>query len=172
MRWTMVLLALGAVACRSRLVPERESEVYGGIGVTGLPHVGGTVTAGQYFSKRRPSSDFAFELRATYQGGDDSPTQNGKFAHLQAGVKQVTAPGHPRRWAFRYGVTWFRATGDPALLDKPGDYLGVFGAVAYEWQLAKRLWASPEVTLNLVDGEGSTGTEFLPQVGFHVYFDF
>jgi len=172
MRWLALLLALCPLACRSRIQTEKESEVYGGLGVTGLPGIGGSLTGGQFFNKSLDQSDFAFELRATYQPADDSPTQSGKFLHLQAGIKQVTSPGHDRHWAFRYGLTWFRAAGDVNLVDVPADYLGVYGGVAYEWRIGRRLWASPELTLNFVDGEGSVDGEFVPQASFHVYFDF
>ena len=159
------------MACRSRIQTERESDVYAGVGVTGLPDVGPSLTFGQVLFTKNPRNDFAFELRGTYQGGDDSATQDGRFFHLQAGMKQMTSPGHDRRWVFRYGATWFRATGDPRIVDKPGDYLGAYGAVAYEWRLGRRFWASPEFTLNVVNGEGSTGGAVVPQAGCHVYFD-
>jgi len=168
----MVFALLLLVACRARIQPERESEVYGAVGVVGLPSVGAHVTGGQYFSKRSPKYDFAFELRAGAQGGDDSATQDGGFYQVQAGVKQVTSPGHDRRLVFRYGITWFRANGDPSVLSEPGDYLGAYGGVGYEWRLGSRFWLGPEVTLNLVDGEGSRGTEFLPQAAVTLTFDF
>jgi hypothetical protein len=168
----LLLVALLLVGCRSRVAPPRESEVYGGVGVVGLPSVGAQVTGGQYFSKGSDKYDFAFELRAAVQGGDDSPTQDGGFYHLQAGVKQTTNPGHDRRLVFRYGLTWFRANGDPEVIDEPGDYLGAFAGAGYEWRLGERVWVGPEVTANWVNGEGSRGSDFLPQAGFSVYFDF
>jgi hypothetical protein len=167
-----LLAALLLVGCRSRIQPERESEIYGGVGVVGLPSVGAQVTAGQYVSKSSPKYDFAFELRAAVEGGSDSPTQDGGFYQVQAGLRQVTSPGHDRRWVFRYGLTWMRANGDPQVIDEPGDYLGAYGGVAYEWQVGRRVWVGPEVTLSVVDGEGSRGSEVLPQIGFGVFFDF
>jgi len=168
----VLLLALVLPACRSRIQPERETEIYGGAGVSGLPNVGGHVIAGQFFSKRYEKSDFAFELRTAYQGGEDSATQDGEFFQVQAGVKQVLAPGHPRYWYVRYGVVWFRANGDPAILDLPGDYLGGFAGAGYQWRIGERASIGPEATLNFVDGEGSTDFEFLPQVAFNLIFDF
>jgi len=172
MRLTLAVLALCLVACRTRIQPERESDFYGGVGFSGLPDVGASVTAGQWFSKALPDSDFAFELRAAYQRGEDSATQSGKFVQIQVGVKQVTAPGHSRRLFFRYGVTWLRATGDPNIFELPGDYLGAFGAAGYEFYLTSRLVLSPEVVLNVVNGEGGTDWEVLPQVGLSLLFDF
>ena len=174
MRWILLAaLCAALVGCRTRIQPERESEIYGGIGVQGLPGIGGTVVGGQYFSKHKEMSDFAFELRGGFQGGvDDSPTQSGKFAQIQAGVRQNLSPGHDQRLYFRYGVTWFRAVGDPNIVDEPGDYFGAYGAVGYEWRLGRRFWIGPEITVNGVNGEGPIDWEVLPQIGFNLLFDF
>lgn len=167
-----LLLALLLASCRSRIQPERESELYGGIGVVGLPSVGGQLTAGQYFSKSWERFDLAFELRAAVQGGDDSATQSGGFYQLQMGVKQALSPGHDRRPFLRYGITWFRANGDPALVDDPGDYFGAYGGLGYEWRLGKRWWIGPEATITFANGEAGLGSEFLPQVGVNLILDF
>ena len=168
----LLLVALPLAACRSRIEPERESEIYGGLGVVGLPSIGGQLTGGQYFSKSSEKFDFAFELRGIAEGGDDSATQDGGFYQVQMGVKQVGSPGHDNHLFFRYGLTWFRANGDPELIDDPGDYFGAYGGVGYEWRLGERWWIGPEVTLNIAEGEAALGTELLPQVGFNVFLDF
>jgi hypothetical protein len=168
----VLLVAFLVAGCQSRIQPERESEIYGGLGVVGLPSVGGQLTGGQYFSKSWEKWDLAFELRAAVEGGDDSATQDGGFYQVQMGVKQVGSPGHDRHLFFRYGVTWFRANGDPEMIDDPGDYFGAYGGVGYEWRLGERWWIGPEATLNVTDGEGGLGSEILPQVGFNVFFDF
>ncbi|MCK6459809.1 MAG: porin family protein [Planctomycetes bacterium] len=168
----IVLLALLLVGCRSRVAPPRESDLYGGVGVVGVPSVGGQVTAGQWFAKSSDKYDFAFELRAVVEAGDDSATQDGGFYQVQMGVKQVLSPGHDNHLFFRYGLQWFRANGDPAMIDDPGDYFGAYGGVGYEWRLGERWWIGPEATLTLADGEGNLGTEFLPQVGLNLFFDF
>ncbi|HEX5135648.1 MAG TPA: hypothetical protein VFY93_01660 [Planctomycetota bacterium] len=167
-----VLLALLLVGCRSRIEPDRESDVYASVGVAGVPSIGGQITGGQWFSKSSEKYDFAFELRAVVEGGDDSATQDGGFYQVQMGVKQVLSPGHDNRLFFRYGLQWFRAIGDPATIDDPGDYFGAYGGVGYEWRLGKRWWIGPEATLVIADGEGNLGTEFLPQVGLNLVFDF
>ena len=173
MRWLPLLVLLAVFGCKSRVQSERDSDVYAGVGLSALPDLGGSITLGQYLWKRHPKSDFAFELRGTYQRGDDSATQSGKFAQVQAGVKQVTAPGHPRGWIFRYGATWFRATGDPNIVDIPGDYLGVYGSVGYEWVLSGGRWTiGPEFTVNVVNGEAQLPTEVLPQFTFNAFFNF
>lgn len=172
MRWMLLLLAVTTVACRTRIHTERDSPVYGGVALSGLPEIGGSLIAGQWFSKATAKYDFAFELRGTFQGGEDSPTQNGRFFQIQAGAKQITNPGHKSRWAFRYGATWFRANGKPNVIDKPGDYFGAFGSVGYEWYLTSRLLLGPEATINIINGEGSTGWDFLPQVSLNLLFDF
>ena len=46
------------------------------------------------------------------------------------------------------------------------------GGVGYEWRLGKRWWIGPEATLVIADGEGNLGTEFLPQLGLNLVFDF
>jgi hypothetical protein len=167
-----VLLAILLVGCRSRIEPERESDLYAGVGVAGIPSIGGQVTGGQWFSKSSEKSDFAFELRAVVEGGDDSATQNGGFYEVQMGVKQVLSPGYDNHLYFRYGLQWFRAIGNPNIVDDPGDYFGAFGSVGYEWRLGKRWWFGPEATMILAEGEAALGTEFLPQVGLNFVFDF
>lgn len=165
------LFALAAVGCRTRVQEERDYDLYGGVGVSGLPDVGGSVTAGQ-IAGRTGKYDFAFELRATLQGGEDSATQNGRFFHLQAGAKQIASPGHRGRPFFRYGVTWFRANGKPKIVDKRGDYLGAYVGGGYEWDLSEHWTVSPDVTANFVNGEGSTGADFVPQVALSLLFRF
>jgi len=173
MRLTLVaLIAFGAVACHTRIEKENDTELYGGLGVSALPSVGVTVIAGQYFYRRNPKFDLAFEMRATRQGGSDSATQDGKFFQIQAGVKQVLSPGHDRRLFFRYGATWMRATGNPDILDVAGDYLGAFAAVGYEWDLTERLTLSPEVSINALNGEGDIGFDLLPQAVVSLLFKF
>jgi hypothetical protein len=168
----IALLALLVASCRSRIQPERESEVYGGIGIVGLPSVGGQLTGGQYFSKSCEKYDFAFELRAAVEGGDDSATQDGGFYQVQMGVKQILSPGHAEHLFFRYGLTWFRANGDPEIIDEPGDYFGAYGGVGYEWRLGKRWWIGPEALVNVAEGEGGLGGAFLPQIGVNLFLDF
>jgi len=173
MRWTLALVALTVVACRTRVQTERKDfDLYGGAGLSALPDIGGSVTAGQYISKRSPKFDYAFEMRVAYQGGDDSATQDGEFAQIQVGAKQVASPGHSKRLFFRYGFTWFRANGNPEIIDRSGDYFGVFGAVGYEWDLSDHWTFSPDVAVNMVDGEGSTGSELLPQLNLSFLFRF
>jgi hypothetical protein len=168
----VLLLALLVAGCASRIQPERESEIYGGVGVLAMPSIGGQVTGGQYFSKSSEKWDFAFELRAAIEGGDDSATQDGGFYQVHMGVKQVASPGHRSHMYFRYGLTWFRANGDPEVIEDPGDYFGGYGSVGFEWRIGKRWWIGPEATVNFVDGEADVGAEFLPQVGFNLIFEF
>lgn len=171
MRWTLTLLAILAVGCRTRVQPERESDFYGGVGLSALPDVGGSVTAGQTVLVT-DRFDYDFEMRVSYQGGDDTATQDGNFFHLQAGVKQIVSPGHPQRLFFRYGLTWFRANGDPRIVDRSGDYLGVYGGAGYEWDLSDHWTLSPDATFNAVNGEGSTGYDFVPQLALSLLFRF
>ncbi len=173
MRVWIVLALILTVGCRSRIPREdgRNGEVYGGVGVAALPDIGVALTAGQMLS-RGGNYDYAFEMRASLQGGDDTPTQDGEFFQIQAAVKQSASPGHSRRMFFRYGVTWLRANGDPNILDQRGDYFGAFGSVGYDWDLSPRWTFSPEVQLTLVDGEGSIGTEVLPQLFFNLLYHF
>ncbi len=97
----LLTILLIAAACRTRIPAERDREVYGGLGISALPHAGGMATGGQYFSTRHPKFDFAFELRGSLQGGDDSATRSGRFFQAQAGVKQVASPGHSSHLVFR-----------------------------------------------------------------------
>jgi hypothetical protein len=65
-----------------------------------------------------------------------------------------------------------RATGDPELLAVPGDYLGGYGGIAYEWDVTPQLTIGPEINVLLLEGEGSIGFEILPQLGFGILFNF
>ena len=169
--WAPLLLLLSFAACRSRVQTEHSYEAFGGVGVAALPSVGVAVIAGQQFSER-DKFDLDFELRGIFQGGDDSATQSGEFFQVQVGVKQTLNPGHRRRPFLRLGATWFRATGNPDLIDEPGDYLGVYFGGGYEFDVSPRVTISPDVSLNLVNGEGSIGAEFFPTFALNVLFRF
>lgn len=166
MRLLLALLICMA-ACRSRIAREDAREVYAGIGFSALPGVGASATLGQIFSDRSELFDFAFELGTTRQDMD-----NGRFFQVQLGVKQTASPGHDRHLVFRYGLTWFRATGTPDLIDRPGDYLGLHVGVGYEWELSPRITVGPEARVLIVIGEGSLGREIVPQFGIHFIFNF
>ncbi|MGQ0612553.1 MAG: hypothetical protein ACT4PV_02220 [Planctomycetaceae bacterium] len=166
MRWILCVLAFAA-ACKSRIPADKPGEFHAGIGFLGVPAAGVSVTAGQTFSDRREFFDLAFELQAAFQFPEDSPTRTGKWAQFQAGAKATLSPGHPRHVVLRAGGVWFRATGDPGILDTPGDYLGLYGGVGYEWDLTQRMTVGPEFKVLIVDGEGSLGIEVVPQFGLN-----
>ncbi len=166
MRWILCALALAA-GCKSRLPSERTGELHAGVGFLAVPAAGVSVTAGQTIHDRHDFFDIAFELQAAFQFPEDSATQNGKWAQIQAGAKATLSPGHPSHVVLRAGGVWFRATGDPAILDAPGDYLGLYGGVGYEWDLSPRMTAGPEFKVLVVGGEGSLGVEVVPQFGLN-----
>lgn len=172
MRRALLLALLALAACRSRIQQERPSDVYAGVAVSGLPGVGAGITVGQLFSDRSDKYDFAFEMTGTWQTGEDSATQEGHFFQVQGGVKQTLSPGHREHLVFRYGLTWLRATGDPAIFDRAGDYLGVYGGAGYEWDLSPRFTIGPGLEVAILGGEGSLPVEILPRLTFGAIFKF
>jgi len=166
MRWLLCALALAA-GCKSRIARESPGEFHAGLGLLAIPSAGFSVTAGQTVSERPQFYDLAFELQAALQFPDDSATQSGKWGQLQAGLKATLSPGHDRHVVLRGGGVWFRAAGDPALVEDPGDYLGVYLGAGYEWDLSPRSTVGPEFKLLVVEGEGDFGLEAIPQVGLN-----
>jgi len=163
-----LLVLLAGAGCRTGA----SREVYAGVGPSVLPHVGGTLTAGQFFSTHRERHHFAFEARATFQGGRDAPGQSGRFFQAQAGVRQLVHPDRASHPVVRYGAVWLRATGDPAILSRPGDYLGAYLGIGYEWDLSPHVTVGPELNVLFLEGEGSLGFEVLPQLGFGIFWNF
>ena len=153
---TRLTLAAGlvlAAACKSRLPADVQHDFFAAAGLSAVPNIGASVTVGQYFNTRTPKFDWAVELQAVYQGGEDSTEQTGGFAQVSLGVKQVTAPGHSNHLVFRYGATWFRANGRPEVIAHPGDYLGGYAGVGWEYEVSDRITTGPDIRIIIADGE-------------------
>jgi len=166
MRFLLALL-LCMAACRSRIPREDVRRAYVDLGVSALPGVGGSATLGQLFSDRKELFDFAFEMTSTLQKVDE-----GKFFQVQAGVKQTASPGHDSHMVLRYGLTWFRVTGNPEFIRLAGDYLGGYFGIGYEWDLGKNITIGPEARIVIVGREGTFEVEAFPQLGLHFTFNF
>ena len=163
----LLALLLCLAACRSRIPREDARRAYVDVGVSALPGIGGSATLGQLFSDRKERFDFAFEMTSALQKVDE-----GKFFQVQAGVKQTASPGHDSHLVLRYGLTWFRATGNPDFISLPGDYLGGYFGVGYEWDLGKNITVGPEARVVVASREGTFEVEVIPQLGIHFIFNF
>jgi hypothetical protein len=166
MRFLLALL-LCMAACRSRIPREDARRAYVDLGMSALPGMGASAALGQLFSDRKELFDFAFELTTTLQKVED-----GRFFQVQAGVKQTGSPGHDSHLVLRYGLTWFRATGNPEFISLPGDYLGGYFGAGYEWDLSPHITIGPEARVVVASREGTLDVEAFPQLGIHFTFNF
>jgi len=97
---------------------------------------------------------------------------SGELFQAQAGARQTWSTGRARRPYVRVGLTWVRTTEDRSSFDGPGDYLGAFTGGGYEWDVVPGLSLGPEVTLSVLEGEGSLGFAFLVRFGIQLRFRF
>jgi hypothetical protein len=168
-----ILLALAG--CTG--VPLQESDLSVNAGLSALPNLGFTVGLEQVFRRAEGTSD-SLELLATLQPWDDEDILSdgnpsaGNFAQFQLGVKRDRPLGEDRWWTTHGGVVWFRATGEPNIVQKPGDYLGVYGGVGFQMQVTKNLSIGPDLSLLLVSLERSGEVDVVPQLAWRVTFGF
>ncbi|MDF1700475.1 MAG: hypothetical protein P1V36_04885 [Planctomycetota bacterium] len=143
-------------------------EVYVGAAATLSPGLGGGLQFGQVFT-RSSLATWSFELMA---GGQDTTEdlwfdENGEYAQIRGGVKATFQPCSCGHWTGRLGGTWLRSTASNEFMSTPGDYVGAYLGLGYEWDLGSRFATGPEFTLNAIAREGGDDFEVLPQLNWH-----
>ena len=152
-------------------------DLYMGGSLSAVPNIGLSLTAGQIF-ERDEERVWSFELEMTHQPWDDEDFSNdgnsaaGDITQFQMGVKRSSDPLGHRHWTQRYGFAWFRARGEPNLVQEPGDYVGIFAGFGFETQLSESLSMGPELSLMLADIEGGGEFTLVPQFNWHITWGF
>lgn len=160
MRAFFLLLLLLVAACRTRLPESDPREFYVGGGVSVEEAAGAVFLAGQRVSAKHPKFDLFIDGHIVRQWGDVD------LGQIEVGALGILSPGHESHLYFRAGATWLRLVGDSDFIDEPGDYLGAYMGVGYQWDLTSRISCGPEFDIYLLGGEGSLGFEFLPRALF------
>ena len=169
----LVPYALALAAC----VSSETRELSTNFGFSALPNIGATAGVSQVLRTAEDRED-SFELQATFQPWDDEDIHDdghpsaGDFTQFQLGAKRAWPADDRRDWTARGGVVWFRAEGEPNIVQDPGDYLGVYAGLGFETHLSEGLTMGPDLTLMLVALERSSDLDVVPQLAWRVTFRF
>ena len=165
-----------AAGCRSR-VPGYDRDWYAGGSFTAVPGVGLAAGGGKVIA-HRDTYDWAVEGQIVRHFlddkdiADDGQAAHGRMTAVRIGMKHSVSPGSKRHATFRYGAQFYRATGTPGIVDKPGDYFGAYASFGFETELSERWTMGPEFSVALLEGEGSIGWEVVPTFFWHLWFNF
>ncbi len=148
-------------------------ELYAGGVAIASPGFGGGLEAGQVFS-RTPTGTWSFELQAGWQDTSDTLwfDGGGTWAQIRGGIKVSSSPCARAHWTLRAGAVWLRATAANSFLDRATDHVGGYVGVGYEVDLAPGLTTGPELSLLLVSPESRLSPHLVPQLAWHVLFNF
>lgn len=143
-----------ACPCRPR------GELYVDLAATLLPGVGqGAVGLGQVVA-RTQAATWSFETLASFQHLEAGTLQadgDGDLAQLSGGLKATLAPHARTHLVLRAGATWLRATAPTRTLGEPGDWVGAYAGVGWEWDVTAWLATGPEAQLGVLLREGLDG---------------
>jgi len=146
-------------------------------GLSALPNFGLTAGAGQLVAADEEKT-WTAEAVATFQFLDDEDLANdgypaaGDWTQVQLGVKRLTDPGARRHWTARAGLVWFRALGDPNIVQERGDYEGLYGGLGFETSLSESFSMGPDFVLMLAHRESGQGVVLVPQLAWRVLWSF
>ncbi|UCE87477.1 MAG: hypothetical protein JSU66_07125 [Deltaproteobacteria bacterium] len=159
-----VLLLAGA--CRTR-VAGYPRDYYAGMSFTAIPGVGLAAEGGKVV-RRTDRYDLALEGQIVRHFWDDTDFADddlgdpGRMTAVRFGARQALSPGSKRHATFRYGFQFYRATGQPGIVDDPGDYYGFYASAGFETELSRHWSMGPEISVAVLEGEGSLPTEVVP----------
>jgi hypothetical protein len=148
-----------------------------GASFSALPNIGLSLSAGQVFD-RDAERTWAFELEGTHQPWDDEDLSDdgnphaGTITQIQMGVKRTSDPLDSRHWTQRYGVGWFRARGEPNIVQEAGDYEVLYAGWGFETHLSKSVTMGPEFSLMLAVQEKTRDVYVVPQFNWHISWGF
>lgn len=168
---TLVLLV---PACAS---PREPRDLRVDLAFSALPNFGLSVAGGQ---RIRETTDAAWEIeaRATLQFLDDKSLASdgnpaaGDWTQFQLGFRRLSSPEARSHWTTTGGAVWFRATGEPNIVQRPGDYAGIYAGLGFETERTKHLRIGPEVSVLVVHMEKGQGIDVVPQLSWHFTFGF
>jgi hypothetical protein len=172
----LLTAALLFAGCRSR-VAGYERDWYAGGSFTAVPGVGLALEGGKVVA-RPDTFDLAVEAQIVRHFlddkdfADDGEADHGRMTAVRLGLKHSTSPGAKRHATFRYGAQFYRATGVPGIVDRPGDYVGAYAGIGFETELSRNWTMGPEISVAVLRGEGDIGVEVVPTFFWHFVFDF
>jgi hypothetical protein len=150
-------------------------ELYLDANATASPGLGGGIGLGQVVA-RTPRAVLSIEMGTVFQTLEDGTLfgeGEGDLALLYGGLKASFAPRSCHHLVLRGGATWFRSTADMRFVEAPGDYLGAYLGVGWEWDLGSRVTTGPEAAVSLVTREGgAVDLEWVPRLSWHVVWKF
>ena len=150
---------------------------YAGASFSAVPGVGLAVEGGKIIH-RAEKHDWSAEgqiIRHFLDDkdfADDGFADHGRMTAVRVGLKHRTSPGHKRGLTFRYGFQFYRATGEPGIVDVAGDYYGFYAGLGFETELSRRWTMGPEFSVAILEGEGSISTEVVPTFFWHLIYNF
>jgi hypothetical protein len=151
---------------------------YAGAALSLLPNVGVAVEAGKVV-RRDAFATWSVEAQALWQFLDDKTFADdgnpvaGDWYQARVGAKVSTDPDDYRHWTGRLGFVWFRAEGEPNLVQEEGDYFGGYVGVGFETQVNDRFTIGPEVSVMVVPRDGGDPPFYaVPQFGWHLLWEF
>ncbi|MFI5402524.1 MAG: hypothetical protein ACHQ1G_06270 [Planctomycetota bacterium] len=169
-----LLATLLFAACQSR-VAGYPRDWYAGGSFAAIPGVGLAVEGGKVLA-RPEQFDWSGEAQFVWQFlddkdlADDNRADHGEMLAARAGFKHSTNPGHKRHLTLRYGFEFYRATGDPGIVEQAGDYYGGYVGFGFETELSRHWTMGPELSVAFLEGEGSF--EVVPGFFWHLAYDF
>jgi len=140
-----------------------------------LPNVGLGVGGGHLLSDT-PRRSWSLELGATYQFLDDEDfaadgnPKAGPWYQVRAGLKTSApyAPEEGRHLTGRLGAVWLQANGEPNILQRAGNHVGLYGGIGFETHLTSSLSVGPEVTFLFVSRQDELSlARPIPQLNWH-----
>jgi hypothetical protein len=146
----------------------RPCPLYGGASAEFSPGTGGGLHLG-YVLHRDRCAEWSWEAGLSYhdlwvEAVDEG--QTGKSMQVRLGFKASLTPDSRAHLVGRAGLTYYQITGegvDKEWIDiPPGDFVGVYGSVGYEWDLSCHFTTGPEVGVSVVTEVEDFGVEFVP----------
>jgi len=152
----ILVLLLACVGCRSR-VAGYPRDVYAGGAFTAIPGIGLAAGGGKVI-RQTDKYDWAVEGQFVRHFLDDTDladdgTEPGRMSAARVGLKQVASPGSKQHATFRYGFQFYRATGNPGIVDQAGDYYGAYASIGFETDLSRDWSLGPEISVAVLGGE-------------------
>jgi len=169
----LALLLLLLPACQTR-VDGYPRDWYAGGSFSAVPSVGLAVEGGKVLA-RPEMFDWSGEAQFIWQFLDDKDLANdnhanhGEMMAVRAGFKHSTSPGQKRHLTLRYGFEYYRAVGDPGIVQRAGDYYGAYAGFGFETELSRHWTMGPELSVAYLTG---TGAEIVPTFFWHLAYDF
>jgi hypothetical protein len=144
-----------------------------GLGLSLLPNIG-LAAQGSQVMRETPDWTWSGELELTHQFideeslSDDGNPPAGDWTQVQLGLLWASHPEGRRHWTHRAGMFWFRALGEPNIIDDPGDYVGLYYGAGYRTDFGPHLSMGPELALLGAFREGGGVVEVVPQFTWRV----